>query len=652
MLCLLLPASAVADTISVAASGGADFTTISEAIDLATPGDVVEVASGTYTEDLDFGGKAITVLGIAGRSSTFLVGTGTGPVVRFVSAESNNAVLQGFDISGGDTRGGYQGGGVHVSNAGPTLRDLLVHDNFAHLGAGIFLGDAVNAVLDAVVLEDNTSSIDGDGNWGYGGGLYAFDSTATLTDVAFDANEAVRGGGLMLANSTVDIDGLVATDNEAERGGGLSLLGGTSTIQNVTLEDNTASINGGGFWFSVNAGGTLLSAIVSGNVAPTGAGGRITNSSPTLEHVTFEANISTTNGGGLFVDSIDGEAADVTLLSCLFSDNEATVGGGLLVASGTATVWGSRFKGNTAGNLGGAVYLSEAGPSSFVLSTFDANSSGSDGGAIRVQGQGPHAITSSIFAGNTGTNGAAVHVAFEGEANVQHCTMVDNGASAGGTLRVTTDSTLSVIDSIIAMPSQGSGISAGSNANWDVTYSDVWNEFGAGYSGAMPDLTGFEGMIAEDPLFLSWTDNDVYDDDLQLSVGSPCVDSGAPSSDTDPDGSPTNMGAFGGVNADGWSSLPEPGVLAGGAGDDDDDDDDDGTPGDDDDSTASDDDDSTAADDDDATIGDDDDFGGFPSDQDPPPTNDNGCSFSQGLEPTPFGWLLALPLLARSRRRR
>ena len=620
---------------------------------MAAPGDLVEVAPGTYTEDLDFGGKALTVLGTSGPTSTFLVGTGTGPVVRFVSAESNNAVLQGFDITGGDTRGAYEGGGVHISNAGPTLRELVVHDNLAHLGAGIFLGDAVNAVLDDVVMDDNTSSLDGGGSWGYGGGLYGFDSTATLTGVAFDGNEASRGGGFMFANSTVSIDGLLTTENEAERGGGFSLLGGTTTIQNAVIEDNVASINGGGFWFSVDAAGSLLSAMIRGNVAPTGAGGRITNSSPTLEHVTFDSNVSTTNGGGLFVDALDDDDADITLLSCLFSGNEATVGGGLLVSSGTATVWGSRFTGNTAGNLGGAVYLSDAGPSSFVLSTFDTNTSGSDGGAIRVQGQGPHAITSSVFAGNTGTNGAAVHVAFEGTATVQHCTMVDNGASSGGTLRVTTDSTLSVIDSIIAMPAQGSGISAGTDANWDVTYNDVWNEFGAGYSGAMPDLTGFEGVIAEDPLFLSWTDNDVYDDDFQLATGSPCIDSGAPASDTDPDGSPTDMGAFGGVNGDGWSTLPEPGVLAGGTGDDDDDDDDDddGTPGDDDDSTTGDDDDSAGGDDDD-TVGDDDDGTGLPFDPDPVPPPDEGCTCSSSGGMPSLAWLLAVPLLARLRRQR
>jgi MYXO-CTERM domain-containing protein len=649
-LCLLLvPAAAQAATLTVDDSGGAQHTTISAAIAAASPGDIVQVAAGTYTEDLDFSGKAITVRGTAGPASTFLIGTGSGPVVRFVSAESNNATLQGFDISGGDTRGAYQGAGIHVNNAGPTLRDLVVHDNLGHLGAGVFLGDAVNAVLDDLVIRDNTSSYDANGDWGYGGGLYGFDCTATLTDVLFEGNEAPRGGGFMFGGCTVTLDGVTVRANDAERGGGFSLLGGTTTMTNALIEANTASINGGGFWFSVDAAGSFLSVVVSDNVAPTGAGGRITNSSPTLEHVTFSGNVSTTNGGGLFVDAIDDDA-DVTLLSCLFDGNEATVGGGLLVSAGSVAVWGSRFSGNSAGNLGGAVYLSDAAPSTFSLTTFDGNSSGSDGGAVRVQGEGPHAFESCVFADNTGTNGAAVHIGFGGDASLQHCTLVGHAASSGGALRVTGDSSMTVLDSIVAFAAQGSGISSGEGATWDVTYNDVFNEVGPGYSGAMPDLTGFEGMIAADPLFVDYTPNGVWDDDLQLASGSPAIDAGAPASDTDADGSPTDMGAFGGPNSNAWSSLPEPGALAAGSGDDDD-----STPaGDDDDSTAAgDDDDSTAAGDDDDSTGDDDDGTGTPFEPtDTPPIDDGGCGCTQGSDRATAPALLLLALIAGVRRRR
>ena len=75
---------ALADTISVDAAGGADSSSIQGGIDLATGGDTVQVAAGKYGENIDFLGKNIAVIG-AGANSTFLVGTGAGPVVRIDS---------------------------------------------------------------------------------------------------------------------------------------------------------------------------------------------------------------------------------------------------------------------------------------------------------------------------------------------------------------------------------------------------------------------------------------------------------------------------------------------------------------------------------------------------------------------------------------
>ncbi|MCO4770434.1 MAG: hypothetical protein KDA24_10430 [Deltaproteobacteria bacterium] len=640
---LSLPSVATAATITVDDSGSADFATISDAIDAASPGDIVQVSPGTYTEDLDFSGKAITVRGTNGAGSTFLQGTGTGPVVRFVSLESNNAVLEGFDIRGGDTVGMYMGGGVHISNAGPTLRGLVIHDNVAHLGGGVFLGDAVNAVLDDLLIRDNVAMLDDQGDWGYGGGVYAFDSSAELSDCIVQDNVAERGGGLMFGNSTVSATGLNVKENEAERGGGVSLLGGVTDLSGSILDGNTAGINGGGFWHSVDAAGTFLSVLVTGNVAPSGAGGRVTNSSPSLEHVTFVGNVATGNGGGLLVDAIDDDA-DVAITACLFDGNEAEVGGGLLVSQGSVVVSGSRFTGNAAGNLGGAVYLSEAQASSLVLSTFDGNNSGSDGGAVRVQDGGPHAITSSIFSGNSASNGAAVHVGFGGEAEVRSCTMVGHSASSGGAVRVTSDSTLTVIDSIVAFAGAGSGMSAGTGSTWDITYNAVHSPEASLYSGALPDLTGFAGNIDADPQFRDWTDNGVHDDNLRLAGGSPCIDAGAPTSPTDPDGSPTDMGAFGGVNGSAWGSLPDPGHEGAGTGGDDDDD------GDDDDATGPSDDDDATADDDDATA-DDDDATGLSFDPDPEPLDEGGCGCSASTERRGPWWLLAVLGICAHRRR-
>jgi hypothetical protein len=79
----------------------AEITTIQGAIDIANTGDTVLVAPGSYAENIDFKGKAITVASEGGASATVLDGSGVAPVVRFGSGETGNSILQGFTIQNG-----------------------------------------------------------------------------------------------------------------------------------------------------------------------------------------------------------------------------------------------------------------------------------------------------------------------------------------------------------------------------------------------------------------------------------------------------------------------------------------------------------------------------------------------------------------------
>ncbi len=108
---------------------------IQAAIDVARDGDVVEVAAGTFTGDVDFTGKAITVRGSG--PTTVVRGTGTGPVVRFTSGEGADSVLDGVTITGGVAD---QGGGILVVDASPTVQRTIVAGNAARRqGSGIYL---------------------------------------------------------------------------------------------------------------------------------------------------------------------------------------------------------------------------------------------------------------------------------------------------------------------------------------------------------------------------------------------------------------------------------------------------------------------------------------------------------------------------------
>jgi hypothetical protein len=83
----------------------ADYSTIQGAINAAARGDTVLVSPGSYSENLDFRGKAITVTSgatdYAQAAATILNGVGSGPTVRFHTGETRATVLNGFTIQNG-----------------------------------------------------------------------------------------------------------------------------------------------------------------------------------------------------------------------------------------------------------------------------------------------------------------------------------------------------------------------------------------------------------------------------------------------------------------------------------------------------------------------------------------------------------------------
>jgi len=102
-----------------------DFGTIQAAI--ADPGtvagDEIVVALGTYFENINFDGKAITVRSTDPNDAgvvlnTIINGGGSGTVVTCTSGEGANTVLSGFVITGGDATNG--GGRPPISRKLPS----------------------------------------------------------------------------------------------------------------------------------------------------------------------------------------------------------------------------------------------------------------------------------------------------------------------------------------------------------------------------------------------------------------------------------------------------------------------------------------------------------------------------------------------------
>jgi serine protease len=116
-----------------------DQPTIQAGINAASNGDTVLVAPGTYVENINFNGKAITVTSSGGPTTTIIDGGQVASVVTIASGEGPSSVLSGFTIRNGTTtfNSQYEGGGVYIRGSSPEIIGNVIVDNTGCVGIGI-----------------------------------------------------------------------------------------------------------------------------------------------------------------------------------------------------------------------------------------------------------------------------------------------------------------------------------------------------------------------------------------------------------------------------------------------------------------------------------------------------------------------------------
>jgi len=223
--------------------------TIQAAINAAHNGDIVTVSPGTYQENLNFNGKAITVQSQGGAGVTIIDGRNLAPVVVFSSSEGPNSVLKGFTLQHGNANGPFDsGGGIDISSASPTIEDNIVANNVAcGSGGGIEVDFSSAAILRNIVRNNQQSGCSG----GPGGG----------------------GIGILGAGNAT-ITGNSITGNSFGVGGGLTLFAaGTPTITDNVIQGNTAqNSQGGGMWIVNDSPALIAQNLIIGNTSSEGAG--------------------------------------------------------------------------------------------------------------------------------------------------------------------------------------------------------------------------------------------------------------------------------------------------------------------------------------------------------------------------------------------
>ncbi|MCZ6652628.1 MAG: right-handed parallel beta-helix repeat-containing protein [Planctomycetota bacterium] len=283
---------------------------IQDCIDAAMDGDECVVAPGTYFENINFLGKAITLHSSEGAEVTTIDADGSDTVVTCNSAEGVDSVLEGFTITGGIAD---LGGGMANNNSNPTVINCTFSGNAAVYAGGGMHNQSSSPIVTDCTFDGNTANA--------GGGMYNFDGNPTVTNCTFSGNTANLGGGMENNGSSPTVTNCSFSRNSASGfGGGMTNGGSSPTVTNCTFSGNTA--NSGGGMDNFDSSPTVTNCTFSGNTANAGGGMiNVVNSSPSVtncilwgdspdEIITFVGSTATVSfsdvQGGLPAGTIDG----------------------------------------------------------------------------------------------------------------------------------------------------------------------------------------------------------------------------------------------------------------------------------------------------------------------------------------------------------
>lgn len=299
--------------------------TINDAIALASPGDTIRIAPGTYIENLSLTFD-LDLVGVGGDVVTIVDGGGVGSVITVASATT--VTIQGLTLTGGASA---QGAGVD-SFGDLTVIDSTITGNAATgRGGGIYI-EGAQLVITNTTIDANSGN--------KAGGVYVYDSNLEMVRSTVSTNTATVGGGMYFWYGTGDVIDCAVRDNQAATfGGGVGVstfggfppVGGQIEFTGSVIHGNTAA-DGAGILIggcSIGTCGTLLvlsNCTVSGNSATGNGGGLLMGelSSPRLNNVTITANQAAGNGGGIF-QSLQFYGSGPRLFDTIVAGNSASL---------------------------------------------------------------------------------------------------------------------------------------------------------------------------------------------------------------------------------------------------------------------------------------------------------------------------------------
>ena len=348
------------------------------------------------------------------------------------------------------------------------------------------------------------------------------------------ATAATRIDGFVLSNGT-------GTLNDSGRyGGAVYCLASSPTIANNTITGNIATY--GCIYCGSSSSPTIINNTITGNSASYGGAICCTSSSPTITNNTITGNIATY--GGIYC----GSSSSPAIINNTITRNDVIYGGGIYCDSSSPTITNNTIAGNITSE-GGGVYCAKSSSPRIANNTVKGNS----GSGIYCDASSP-TIANNAIAGNSATHGGGIYCTDSSPMIANNTIMGNTASSTGGGVSCHSSSP-TITNTILAFNS--SGIARSGLGTLTLRYNCVFGNTAYDYAVGIPDPTGTNGNIKQDPKLA-----DPAYGNAHIQPDSPCIDAGN-DADVQPtwldlDGQSRTQGGHADIGADEFDGTISP----------------------------------------------------------------------------------------------